>query len=525
MSSPFGLLGMAHRATANLRQMSYGSTAPAAAPATSSLTFDDNNSDTVSISSATKRRSFSPLLQTRKPSLAVVDNVNATSSPATYPPATAEAVLSDVVSNGSSTMLVMHEPTSGSDTSSVMLSESPWMEAVELNKSVDSIDYFSLPPRESSEESAASTLVNLGDCSALEAVIEELKLAKKGLEDQVQRLSDEKQRVADDLESLTHESQRSECELKEKQGRWDEEKAVLIAEQDRERSRFEQEKSSFAGQVRDLMDEKEGLIKEFARKQEQWDEESAQVAEKTVREIDILDKEKQELEGRVTALESRVNDKEQAEEKLEDILAVLKTEQEDNARTMIVQQQYLVTARNELESFQFQAAKEIQAATAESRRLSQQLKSEKEATKKLQESADARVNSLQNDIDSMRDDRERQIASRDNQINLLNAKLDKAKNAPIKVTFNVRAETVCGENIFITGSIDQLKHWSPKNAIALSPHNYPIWSVTLSIPASTAFEYKYIRKFNGALTSWESDPNCWYSSPASGIATINDIWR
>ncbi|KAJ2932131.1 hypothetical protein H1R20_g4967, partial [Candolleomyces eurysporus] len=269
---------MARRATANLRQMSYGSTAPAAAPATSSLTFDDTNSDTVSISSATKRRTFSPLLQTRKPSLAVVDNVNATSSPATYPPAAAKAVLSDVASNGSSTMLVLHEPAPASDTSSVMLPESPWMEAVELSKSVDSIDYFSLPPHKSSEDSAGSTLVNLGDCSALEAVIEELKLAKKCLEDQVQCLSVEKQRVADDLESLTHENQRSECELKEKEGRWDDEKAVLIAERDRERGRFEQEKTSFAGQVRDVMSEKEGLIKEIARKQEQWDQESAQAA-------------------------------------------------------------------------------------------------------------------------------------------------------------------------------------------------------------------------------------------------------
>ncbi|RXW25358.1 hypothetical protein EST38_g507 [Candolleomyces aberdarensis] len=94
----------------------------------------------------------------------------------------------------------------------------------------------------------------------------------------------------------------------------------------------------------------------------------------------------------------------------------------------------------------------------------------------------------------------------------------------VQVTFNVRAETVWGENIFITGSIDPLKGWSPENAVALNPANYPIWSVTLAIPASTNFEYKYIRKFNGAVT-WESDPNRAYSSPASGSATINSVWN
>lgn len=32
------------------------------------------------------------------------------------------------------------------------------------------------------------------------------------------------------------------------------------------------------------------------------------------------------------------------------------------------------------------------------------------------------------------------------------------------------------ENIFITGSVSQLASWSPDNAIALSPDNYPTWS-------------------------------------------------
>ncbi|KAF9046528.1 glucoamylase [Panaeolus papilionaceus] len=94
----------------------------------------------------------------------------------------------------------------------------------------------------------------------------------------------------------------------------------------------------------------------------------------------------------------------------------------------------------------------------------------------------------------------------------------------VQVTFNVVATTVFGENIFLTGSLDALKNWSPDNALALSSANYPTWSVTVTLPANTNFEYKYIRKFNGAVT-WESDPNNSNTTPSTGSTTFNDSWR
>ncbi|KAF9533066.1 glucoamylase [Crepidotus variabilis] len=96
--------------------------------------------------------------------------------------------------------------------------------------------------------------------------------------------------------------------------------------------------------------------------------------------------------------------------------------------------------------------------------------------------------------------------------------------ASVSVTFKVQATTQLGENIFLTGSLDVLQGWSPDNAIALSSANYPTWSVSVTLPANTNFEYKYIRKFNGAIT-WESDPNNSNTTPASGTYTINDSWR
>ncbi|KAF7364930.1 Glucoamylase [Mycena venus] len=99
------------------------------------------------------------------------------------------------------------------------------------------------------------------------------------------------------------------------------------------------------------------------------------------------------------------------------------------------------------------------------------------------------------------------------------------QGATVAVTFNVQATTVEGENIYLTGSVDALQDWSPDNAMILSPANYPTWSITVNVPASTLIEYKYIRKMNGVLTSWESDPNNQFSSPATGTFVLNDNWR
>ena len=47
---------------------------------------------------------------------------------------------------------------------------------------------------------------------------------------------------------------------------------------------------------------------------------------------------------------------------------------------------------------------------------------------------------------------------------------------------------------------------------------------TVTLPASTVVEYKYIKK-NGNTVVWASDPNWRWETPASGTATLNDTWR
>ncbi|KAF8635222.1 hypothetical protein AX17_003997 [Amanita inopinata Kibby_2008] len=94
----------------------------------------------------------------------------------------------------------------------------------------------------------------------------------------------------------------------------------------------------------------------------------------------------------------------------------------------------------------------------------------------------------------------------------------------IVFTFNVYATTVFGENIYVTGSIPELSNWSTTNPVPLNANNYPTWSVTINLPPSTTFQYKYIRIYNGVVT-WESDPNNQATTPSSGDATVNDTWR
>ncbi|CAO2649242.1 Nn.00g066270.m01.CDS01 [Neocucurbitaria sp. VM-36] len=99
------------------------------------------------------------------------------------------------------------------------------------------------------------------------------------------------------------------------------------------------------------------------------------------------------------------------------------------------------------------------------------------------------------------------------------------------ITFNVRATTTFGENIFVVGQLAQLSNWDPNSAKPLSASKYtssdPLWFATIDLPASTAFEYKYIRKSASGQVTWESDPNRRYttSSGCGSSATVNDTWR
>ncbi|KAF8530546.1 glucoamylase [Hysterangium stoloniferum] len=100
-----------------------------------------------------------------------------------------------------------------------------------------------------------------------------------------------------------------------------------------------------------------------------------------------------------------------------------------------------------------------------------------------------------------------------------------SNGATVAVTFTVEATTVFGENIFLTGSVPALQNWNTDTALIMSPANYPIWSITVNVPAAAAIEYKFIRKDGGGAVTWEADPNNSLNTPANGATATRDTFR
>jgi len=95
----------------------------------------------------------------------------------------------------------------------------------------------------------------------------------------------------------------------------------------------------------------------------------------------------------------------------------------------------------------------------------------------------------------------------------------------VSVLFYETATTTVGENIFVVGSVRELGHWDPSNAIPLDPVHYPVWGATVYLPPNTVFQYKFIRKKANGKIVWESNPNRKDETPASGVQSIMTTWR
>ncbi|KAK0642966.1 starch binding domain-containing protein [Cercophora newfieldiana] len=101
----------------------------------------------------------------------------------------------------------------------------------------------------------------------------------------------------------------------------------------------------------------------------------------------------------------------------------------------------------------------------------------------------------------------------------------------VAVTFNELATTSYGQNIKLVGSIAQLGSWNPSAGVALSAAGYtsgnPLWSATVSLPAGTTFEYKFVNVGSNGAVSWESDPNRSFTVPVGceGAVSVASSWK
>jgi glucoamylase len=94
-----------------------------------------------------------------------------------------------------------------------------------------------------------------------------------------------------------------------------------------------------------------------------------------------------------------------------------------------------------------------------------------------------------------------------------------------KVTFRVRADTQWGQDVYLVGDHPLFSAWVPESGIKLSPQDYPTWSATISLPASTAYQYKYVKRGRDGHMTWEAGSNRSFTTPATGELARDDTFQ
>jgi glucoamylase len=90
------------------------------------------------------------------------------------------------------------------------------------------------------------------------------------------------------------------------------------------------------------------------------------------------------------------------------------------------------------------------------------------------------------------------------------------------VSFNVAVPTVPGQKVYLVGDLPLMGAWVPQSGVQMSVHPGTIWSATLSLPASTPFQYKYVKVDRDGNVTWESGLNRTLATPAAETVSQND---
>ena len=97
-------------------------------------------------------------------------------------------------------------------------------------------------------------------------------------------------------------------------------------------------------------------------------------------------------------------------------------------------------------------------------------------------------------------------------------------NDCVKVSATVSGTSV-GDEVYLVGSIPQLGNWTAISSAHLSGTAYPTWKGTISVPAGTTFQYKYVIVRSSGAYTWESIGNRTATVPASGCLELNQTWN
>jgi len=112
--------------------------------------------------------------------------------------------------------------------------------------------------------------------------------------------------------------------------------------------------------------------------------------------------------------------------------------------------------------------------------------------------------------------------------NASNPFLHKILSGPqVQVIFHENATTSMGQNIYVVGNNYELGDWSSSPpSIAFWNPNYPDWYLPVNVSASTTIEFKYIKRDEAGVVTWEGGSNHLFITPPNGTAdTPNFIWQ
>ncbi|KAJ7491137.1 alpha-amylase [Mycena latifolia] len=86
----------------------------------------------------------------------------------------------------------------------------------------------------------------------------------------------------------------------------------------------------------------------------------------------------------------------------------------------------------------------------------------------------------------------------------------------VTLTFVETASAASGETVKLVGSISQLGTWVPSAALALTQASAnAAWTITLTLPPGTYFEYKFIKTTASGGLTWEVGSNRVYTTPGT----------
>ncbi|KAK7054065.1 alpha-amylase [Favolaschia claudopus] len=96
----------------------------------------------------------------------------------------------------------------------------------------------------------------------------------------------------------------------------------------------------------------------------------------------------------------------------------------------------------------------------------------------------------------------------------------------VTITFSSTANVGAGETLKVVGSISQLGSWAPSSALSLSQSPGSSWTLTITLPPATSFEFKYIKVSSSGSVTWESGSNRVYTTPNAGSSvTLSGAFR